>query len=157
MTTASFKNRITAASARNGPLILACDYAPNTKSVKSKVLKAIKSTDGSICAIKINFHLLLNSSPSDMMAVNSAAHKLGLTCIADIKLNDIGSTNTTALECLDGMKFDAVIANPIMGKKALASLVLQAHRRHMGVISLCHMSAPEAKEATCTYKRDWHA
>ena len=96
MTTASFKNRITAASARNGPLILACDYAPNTKSVKSKVLKAIKSTDGSICAIKINFHLLLNSSPSDMMAVNSAAHKLGLTCIADIKLNDIGSTNTTA-------------------------------------------------------------
>ena len=147
MTTASFKTRITAASARNGPLILACDYAPNTKSVKSKVLKAIKSTDGSICAIKINFHLLLNSSPSDMMAVNSAAHKLGLTCIADIKLNDIGSTNTTALECLDGMGFDAVIANPIMGKKALASLVLQAHRRRMGVISLCHMSAPEAKEA----------
>ena len=147
MTTASFKTRIAKASARNGPLILACDYAPNTKSVKSTVLKTIKSANGSICAIKTNFHLLLSTSPSDMAAVNSAAHKLGLTCIADIKLNDIDSTNTATLECLDEMGFDAVITNPIMGKKALGSLVLQAHRRRMGVISLCHMSAPKAKEA----------
>ncbi len=147
MTTPSFKTRIAKASAGSGPLILACDYAPGTRAVKSKTLKVIKSAGGSICAIKINFHMLLSTGPSEMAAVNSAAHKLGLTCIADIKLNDIGNTNTAALECLNKMGFDAVITNPIMGKKALAALVIQARRRRMGIISLCHMSAPEAKEA----------
>ncbi|MDI1494983.1 MAG: orotidine 5-phosphate decarboxylase [Cenarchaeum symbiont of Oopsacas minuta] len=128
-------------------LILACDYTVGTRAIKSKIQNTIKLVKDHICAIKINFHLLLSINPSEIIAINSAAHRFGVTCIADIKLNDIGNTNTVALDCLEKMGFDAVIANPIMGKKALATLTLQAHRRHMGVISLCHMSAPEAKEA----------
>ena len=43
------------------------------------------------------------------------------------------------------MGFDAVIVNPIMGKKSLKNLVESSHKKNKGVISLCHMSAPEAK------------
>jgi orotidine-5'-phosphate decarboxylase len=43
------------------------------------------------------------------------------------------------------MGFDAVIVNPIMGKKSLKNLVELSHKKSKGVISLCHMSAPEAK------------
>ena len=43
------------------------------------------------------------------------------------------------------MGFDAVIVNPIMGKKSLKNLVGSSHKKNKGVISLCHMSAPEAK------------
>ena len=43
------------------------------------------------------------------------------------------------------MGFDAVIVNPIMGKKSLKNLVELSHKKNKGVISLCHMSAPEAK------------
>ena len=43
------------------------------------------------------------------------------------------------------MGFDAVIVNPIMGKQSLKNLVDVSHKQNKGVISLCHMSAPEAK------------
>ena len=42
-------------------------------------------------------------------------------------------------------RIDAVIVNPIMGKKSLKNLVELSHKKNKGVISLCHMSAPEAK------------
>jgi orotidine-5'-phosphate decarboxylase len=41
--------------------------------------------------------------------------------------------------------FDAVIANPIMGLDSLKNLVKSSHKEQKGVITLCHMSAPEAK------------
>ncbi|MDH3834213.1 MAG: orotidine 5'-phosphate decarboxylase, partial [Nitrosopumilus sp.] len=40
---------------------------------------------------------------------------------------------------------DAVIANPIMGLDSLKNLVKSSHKHDKGVITLCHMSAPEAK------------
>ena len=43
------------------------------------------------------------------------------------------------------MGFDAVIANPIMGLDSLKNLVKSSHKEQKGVITLCHMSAPEAK------------
>ena len=65
--------------------------------------------------------------------------------IADIKLNDIGNTNRVTTENLWNLGFDAVIANPIMGLDSLKSLVISAHKHDKGIITLCHMSAPEAK------------
>ena len=41
--------------------------------------------------------------------------------------------------------FDAVIANPIMGLDSLKNLVKSSHQNQKGVITLCHMSAPEAR------------
>jgi len=68
-----------------------------------------------------------------------------LQTIADIKLNDIGNTNRVTTENLWNLGFDAVIANPIMGLDSLKNLVKSAHKHDKGVITLCHMSAPEAK------------
>ena len=44
------------------------------------------------------------------------------------------------------MGFDAVIANPFIGRDALASLVQKAHKADAGIIALVCMSHPEAKE-----------
>ena len=38
-----------------------------------------------------------------------------------------------------------MIVNPIMGLDSLKNLVKFAHKEDKGVITLCHMSAPEAK------------
>ena len=132
-------------SAKTSPIILANDYDPKTPNIESKTLRNIKLLNDYLCGIKINFHLLLQLDKKQISKINKTAHDYGLQCIADIKLNDIGNTNSVTTENLWNMGFDAVIANPIMGKKSLKNLVELSHKKNKGVISLCHMSAPEAK------------
>jgi len=84
-------------------------------------------------------------SSKEIIKINKTAHQYGLQTIADIKLNDIGNTNRVTTEHLWNLGFDAVIANPIMGLDSLKNLVKSAHKNQKGVITLCHMSAPEAK------------
>jgi len=132
-------------SAKTSPIILANDYDPKIPNIESKTLKNIKLLSDYLCGIKINFHLLLQLDKKQILKINNTAHDCGLQCIADIKLNDIGNTNFITAENLWNMGFDAVIVNPIMGKKSLKNLVELSHKKNRGVISLCHMSAPEAK------------
>ena len=82
-----------------------------------------------------------------IIKINKTAHKYGLQTIADIKLNDIGNTNENTTEILWKLGFDAVIVNPIMGKDNLKKIINSAHKKNKGVITLCHMSAPEAKSS----------
>ena len=132
-------------SAKISPIILANDYNPKIPNIESKTLRNIKLLNNYLCGIKINFHLLLQLDKKQISKINKSAHDYGLQCIADIKLNDIGNTNSITAENLWNMGFDAVIVNPIMGKKSLKNLVELSHKKNKGVISLCHMSAPEAK------------
>ena len=132
-------------SAKTSPIILANDYDPKIPNIESKTLRNIKLLNDYLCGIKINFHLLLQLDKKQISKINKTAHDYGLQCIADIKLNDIGNTNFVTTENLWNMGFDAVIVNPIMGKKSLKNLVESSHKKNKGVISLCHMSAPEAK------------
>ena len=132
-------------SAKTSPIILANDYDPKIPNIESKTLRNIKLLNNYLCGIKINFHLLLQLDKKQILKINKTAHDSGLQCIADIKLNDIGNTNSITAENLWNMGFDAVIVNPIMGKKSLKNLVELSHKKNKGVISLCHMSAPEAK------------
>jgi len=132
-------------SAKTSPIILANDYDSKTSNIESKTLRNIKLLSNYLCGIKINFHLLLQLDKKQISKINKTAHNSGLQCIADIKLNDIGNTNSITAENLWNMGFDAVIVNPIMGKKSLKNLVELSHKKSKGVISLCHMSAPEAK------------
>ena len=132
-------------SAKTSPIILANDYDPKIPNIESKTLRNIKLLNNYLCGIKINFHLLLQLDKKQISRINKNAHNYGLECIADIKLNDIGNTNFITAENLWNMGFDAVIVNPIMGKKSLKNLVELSHKKNKGVISLCHMSAPEAK------------
>ncbi|MDQ4050932.1 MAG: orotidine 5'-phosphate decarboxylase, partial [Thermoproteota archaeon] len=83
---------------------------------------------------------------SEIFQINKLAHSFGLQSIADIKLNDIEATNDVAVEQLVKMGFDAVIANPFIGKNTLASLVQKAHKEYAGIIALVYMSHPEANE-----------
>ncbi len=141
----TFKTRLTKSSKTHGNVILANDYDPSVKNLETKTIKNIKQLHPFLCGIKLNFHLLLPLSGKEILKINKQAHRYGLQTIADIKLNDIGNTNRVTTENLWNLGFDAVIANPIMGLDSLKNLVQSAHKNEKGVITLCHMSAPEAK------------
>lgn len=141
----TFKTRLSKISKTNGKVILANDYDLSVKNLETKTIQNIKQLHPYLCGIKLNFHLLLPLSGKEILKINKTAHRYGLQTIADIKLNDIGNTNKITLEHLWNFGFDAVIANPIMGLDSLKSLVKSSHKNEKGVITLCHMSAPEAK------------
>lgn len=141
----TFKTRLSKISKSNGKVILANDYDSSTKNLETKTISNIKKLNPYLCAIKLNFHLLLPLGSKQISKITKTAHNYGLQTIADIKLNDIGNTNRVTTENLWELGFDAVIANPIMGIESLKNLVKISHKKGKGVISLCHMSAPEAK------------
>ena len=142
---ATFKTRLRQISKSNGKVILANDYNSSEKNLQNKTIENIKKLNPYLCGIKLNFHLLLPLSSKEIIRINKTAHDYGLQTIADIKLNDIGNTNRVTTEHLWNLGFDAVIANPIMGLDSLKNLVKSSHKEQKGVITLCHMSAPEAK------------
>ena len=141
----TFKTRISQISKSNGKVILANDYDTSIKNLDTKTIQNIKKLNPYLCAIKLNFHLLLPLSSKQISKINKTAHDYGLQTIADIKLSDIGNTNKVTTQNLWNLGFDAVIANPIMGLDSLKNLVKSSHQNQKGVITLCHMSAPEAK------------
>jgi len=141
----TFKTRLSKSSKTHGNVILANDYDLSVKNLKAKTIENIKQLHPFLCGIKLNFHLLLPLSGKEILKINKTAHRYGLQTIADIKLNDIGSTNQVTTENLWNLGFDAVIANPIMGLDSLINLVKSAHKHDKGVITLCHMSASEAQ------------
>ena len=141
----NFKTRISNISKNRGKVILANDYNSDVTSLEKKTIQNIKKLHPFLCGIKLNFHLLLPLSGKEILKINKTAHRYGLQTIADIKLNDIGNTNKVTTENLWKLGFDAVIVNPIMGLDSLKNLVKSAHKNEKGVITLCHMSAPEAK------------
>ena len=141
----TFKTRLSQISKTNGRVILANDYDHTIKNLETKTIQNIKKLHPFLCGIKLNFHLLLPLSGKEILKINKIAHRYGLQTIADIKLNDIGNTNRVTTEHLWNLGFDAVIANPIMGLDSLKNLVKSAHKNEKGVITLCHMSAPEAR------------
>ena len=138
----TFRDLLAESAERGGPIILAADI-PYHKGTVPEALSAIEKLAAHICAVKVNFHVLLPLGTVDIKKITDGAHARGLQCIADIKLNDIGSTNEAASDALWQAGFDALIANPIMGPEALSALVGRAHRRDRGVVSLCHMSSRE--------------
>lgn len=141
----TFKTRLSKISKTNGKLILANDYDHSVTNITKKTITNIKKLHPLICGIKINFHLLLPLGKKEILKINNMAHTFGLQTIADIKLNDIGNTNRVTTENLWNLGFDAVIVNPIMGIDSLKNIVKSSHKKEKGIITLCHMSAPEAK------------
>ena len=141
----TFKTRLSQISKSNGKVILANDYDSSVKNLQNKTIQNIKKLNPYLCGVKLNFHLLLPLSAKEIIKINKTAHDYGLQTIADIKLNDIGNTNRVTTEHLWNLGFDSVIANPIMGLDSLKNLVKSSHKEQKGVITLCHMSAPEAK------------
>ena len=142
----SYRDRIAQISMDNKSfIILALDLEPRYHNFKY-IENLISNIYPFLCAIKINFHLILPFGKKGIAKINRVVHSYGLLSIADIKLNDISNTNQVTLRYLHSMGFDSVIVNPIIGQKQLKSLVRFAHKLGMGVISLAYMSHENAGE-----------
>ena len=145
--TRSFRERIAkAAAAKKSPVVIALDPPGGRRRLSEFAAKTICAVEQHICAVKMNFHLILPLSAAEMSRINRLVHSFGLQSIADIKLNDIENTNKVAVNHLVKMGFDAVIANPFIGRGGLGALVQEAHQLDAGVIALVYMSHPGAKE-----------
>lgn len=145
--TDTFPERIKKSSSlHKSRLVLALDPS-NTK--KGDLLKFANDTvnllSDHICAIKINFHILLPLDLySEVKKITVLAHSHGLQTIADIKLNDISNTNEVALSHLWSAGFDALTVNPFIGFEALRDAIVNAHKNSNGVIALVYMSHKSA-------------
>lgn len=124
-------------SIKRSRIILALDLR---RSNLQSALRTISLLERCICAIKLNFHLILPLSSSELSEVNRLVHSYGLQSVADIKLNDIPSTNKIAISHLLRMGFDAVTVNPFIGEAGLRAVVVQAHELKGGIIALVYMS-----------------
>lgn len=140
----SYQSRINNCSnKKKTPIILALDYdfdKYDNNYLYDKCKELISMTESKICAIKINFHLLLSLSHIQILELNLFAHNFDLQSIADIKLNDIGNTNKVTINKLQKLGFDAVIVNPFIGVTEMKSIVNYAHSIKFGIISLVYMS-----------------
>jgi orotidine-5'-phosphate decarboxylase len=135
-----YRRRIKNSSVKSR-IILANDIDDkNVYKLENKTIGNIKKLHEYLCAVKLNFHVIVPLSQHSLVKINNVAHDEGLQTIADIKLNDIGNTNKIAIQRLWQCGFDAVIVNPIMGLENLEELVTSAHSSGHGVISLVHMS-----------------
>src|SRR5919197_2325931 len=141
-----FRERIDICSNnKRSKIVLALDPLSRTDLMEF-VKTIIALLERYICAIKINFHLILPLSISQMSEINDLIHSYQLQSIADIKLNDITRTNEVAIEYLLKMGFDAVIVNPFMGREALQAAVDQAHKNNGGVFLLNYINYSGGKE-----------
>ncbi len=132
--------------AKQSNIILAIDPSFGKCDLFECVLDLIHSLGKYLCAIKLNFHILLPLSSEELRKINLAAHNANLQIIADIKLNDIPHTNHVAIQYLSSMGFDSVIVNPFIGRSGLKTTVDFAHSLNFGVISLIYMSHCGAEE-----------
>ncbi len=161
-----YKRKLTASSfVRKSKLIIGLDLAANMagkegpalKSEKDRLeqeaLRLVSQTAEHAVAFKINRQLILPVGLFEgIPRIIDAIHDAGITVIADIKLNDIGNTNRQIAKYYFDAGFDALIVNPLVGMEGgLDSVFEMALNRKRGIITLCYMSHPGAKEGYGLY------
>jgi len=149
MVTQFIKDIRKSASNHSSNIVLALDPDyDNVIELEKQSIGIINKIGNKLAAIKINYHLIIPLGIRDeVKRIVEEAHNFDLQVIADLKINDIASTNIIACKYLWKMGFDAVIANPIAGyTDGLGPLVEQAHKIGKGVILLVYMSHKGAEE-----------
>lgn len=156
-----YKRKLTASSfVRKSKLIIGLDFVADLSNKDSAALRAerdrleqeairvISQTAEHAVAFKINRHLILPLGISEgIPRIVDKIHDEGLTAIVDCKLNDIGNTNKTITKYYFDAGFDAIIVNPLVGMEGGLDTVFEAAiNRKRGIITLCYMSHPAAKE-----------
>jgi orotidine-5'-phosphate decarboxylase len=116
--------------------------------LEQAALQIISQTAEHAVAFKINRHLVLPLGIAEgIPRIVDKIHDEGLTAIIDCKLNDIGNTNKVIAKYYFDAGFDAMIVNPIVGMEGgLDSVFEMATSRKRGIITLCYMSHPAAKD-----------
>lgn len=156
-----YKRRISASSfVRKSKLIIGLDLtadftgkdATSKKAERDRLeqetLRVISQTAEHAVAFKINHHLILPLGISEgIPRIVDKIHDEGVTAIIDCKLNDIGNTNKVIAKYYFDAGFDAMIVNPLIGMEGgLDSVFEMAIKRKRGIITLCYMSHPAAKD-----------
>jgi orotidine-5'-phosphate decarboxylase len=144
----SFRERMRkSADAHRSRLVLALDFADPYETRLARATKVLDAAKGEIAGVKVNHHLLLPYGLGGVGEIVEACRQEGLPLIADLKMNDIEATNLNVVDSLFSFGFDAVIANPFVGKEeGLGKVMEKVHSRHGGVILLVYMSHKGADE-----------
>ena len=144
----SFRERMgESARARGSNVVLALDFADPYDVRLPRAKKVLDATKGEIAAVKINHHLLLPYGLEGMGGIIDLCRKEELPLIADLKMNDIESTNMNIVDSLFAYGFDAVIANPFVGREeGLGRVVEKVHSKKGGILFLVYMSHRGAEE-----------
>jgi len=143
----SFADRIDATKKeKSSSIVLAVDPTCEAENLFDYVSHIISQLHDYVCAIKLNFHVILPFSKIELKKITQIAHDFNLQVIADLKLNDIFDTNKVTIRYLASLGFDSVIVNPFIGKISLKATVDYAHSLNFGVISLVYMSHADAVE-----------
>jgi orotidine-5'-phosphate decarboxylase len=146
----SFADRIiTSSKERSSKIVLALDIVAYERSqLMERALSLLNKLSPHVAAVKLNYHLLLPLNLfTDVKRIVNNAHDHGLQVIADLKLNDIASTNLVACDYLWRAGFDAIIANPFIGyEEGLEPVIKRAHDMNKGTILLAYMSHKGSKE-----------
>lgn len=137
-----FKKKLQESSAKKqSRVVLALDVTGPTERRLPRAKRVLEATTTSIAAVKVNLHLFLPFGLIGLSDIVETCIRSELPLIADLKLNDIASTNLDVGEQLYGSGFDAIIANPLVGlNEGLGPLIQQAHSHGHGIILLVYMS-----------------
>jgi len=134
-------------SKSNSRIVLALDTNGPYATRVERASAILEKVGGRIAGVKVNWHLLLPFGVVGLRTLAAKCGELGLPLIADMKLNDIASTNVEAAETLFANGFGAVIANPFVGyREGMKDLVARSHELGKGVVLLVYMSHAGARE-----------
>ena len=144
----SFKERLLASARKRGSrVVLALDFADPYLSRLSRAEKVLGQVKEHVAAVKINHHLILPFGLEGLGGIVDVCRGESLPLIADLKMNDIESTNLNIVDSLFAYGIDAVIANPFVGREeGLGKAIERTHANKGGVILLVYMSHGGAPE-----------
>ncbi len=144
----SFRERILRSSEKKGSrVVLALDFSDPYDRRLGRAEEILESAKGAVAAVKVNHHLLLPFGLQGIRGIIETCREEELPLIADLKLNDIESTNLNAVDSLLAYGFDALIANPFVGREeGLGRVVESMHAKGGGVLLLVYMSHEGAQE-----------
>ena len=144
----NFREKMDRSSRRTrSRVVLALDFSDRYDKRLKRAEQVLEDTKGYVAAVKVNHHLLLPYGLRGVESLIDACKREQLPLIADLKVNDIESTNLNIADSLLTFGFDAVIANPFVGKEeGLGRVIERMHSKDAGVILLVYMSHAGASE-----------
>jgi orotidine-5'-phosphate decarboxylase len=144
----NFKERmLRSAAAKGSRVVLALDFSDSYELRLTRAERVLNAAKGSVAAVKVNHHLLLPYGLRGIGSLIETCRREELPLIADLKMNDIESTNLNIVDSLLSFGFDAVIANPFVGwEEGLGRVVERLHSKDAGILLLVYMSHKGATE-----------
>jgi len=147
MTTPFRESMLNSATRRMSRIVLALDFFGSYEKRLAQAEDVLEATRHEIAAVKVNNHLLLPFGLRGLQRVIDRCRIEELPLIADLKLNDIESTNLNVIDSLLDFGFNAVIANPFVGKEeGLGRVIERIHSRGGGILLLVYMSHAGSQE-----------